>query len=90
MKRKFIYGFALLALAGAITLPTNLSKNSGNLSDISLANVVALAQREDVFTDGKCYSAIETHATDKVYYCSFSCSLLLSKSTPQSGADTCQ
>ena len=85
-KKKFLIVGAILALGGAAAFNMNINSQKSGLSDIALANVEALAKREDYYTDGKCYSAIETHATDKVYYCSFSCSVLLSKSAPQNGS----
>ena len=45
MKKKLLYGFAVLAIAAAAAFNMSVNSNSG-LSDISLANVEALARSE--------------------------------------------
>ena len=47
MKTKIFGGIAVLAIAAAIAFNVNLSTKSNGLSDISLANVEALAQDEN-------------------------------------------
>ena len=47
MNRKFLYGLAVLAIAVVAAFNMNLSSKGDGLSDISLANVEALARNED-------------------------------------------
>ena len=47
MKRKVIGGMAVLIIATVVIFNMNIGSKSSNLSDISLANVEALAQDED-------------------------------------------
>ena len=46
MKKKFLYGFAVLAIAAVAAVNVTLSSNKYGLSDVSLANVEALAKSE--------------------------------------------
>ena len=46
MKKKLFYGFAVLGIAVVVAFNMNLSSNGSGLSDISLANVEALARDE--------------------------------------------
>ena len=47
MKKKLFFGFALLAIVVCTTFIMNVSSNYYGLSDISLANVEALALSEN-------------------------------------------
>jgi hypothetical protein len=47
MKKKIIGGIAVLAIAAAAAWNVNLSSNGNDLSDVSLANVEALAECEN-------------------------------------------
>ncbi|MDR2910133.1 MAG: NVEALA domain-containing protein [Bacteroidales bacterium] len=46
MVKKFLCGIAALAIAATIAFNMSLNANSNNLSDLSLANVEALASDE--------------------------------------------
>ncbi len=46
MKKKILGGIAVLAIAAIAAFNVNMNTQSSNLSDISLANVEALAQYE--------------------------------------------
>jgi len=47
MKKKLLYGFAVIVIATIVAWNVNVSSKRYGLSDISLANVEALAQGED-------------------------------------------
>ena len=47
MKKKILIGIAILTVAVAIAFNLNLNAKSSNLSDITLANVEALANEND-------------------------------------------
>lgn len=53
MRKKLLGGIAMLAIAAIMALNINFSVKNNNLSDISLANVEALATTE--LEDGCCY-----------------------------------
>ena len=46
MKKKFLYGIAVLIIAVVVAINVNLNSKGDGLSDVSLANVEALAQSE--------------------------------------------
>ena len=46
MKKKLFYGFAILAIAAIAAFNMHVSSKGGGLSDMSLANVEALARNE--------------------------------------------
>ena len=46
MKKKLFFGFTVLAIALIVAFTMNVASNNYGLSDISLANVEALAQSE--------------------------------------------
>ena len=46
MKKKLLYGFAVLAITVLAVFNMNLISQENGLSDVSLANVEALAQNE--------------------------------------------
>ena len=46
MNKKFLYGFAVLVIAVFAAVNIHLSSNKYGLSDVSLANVEALARNE--------------------------------------------
>ena len=62
MKKKILVGFAALAIAAVAALNVNFGTNGYKLSDISLANVEALAQDENGGNSPEwtCYSQYET------------------------------
>ena len=47
MKKKLFFGFVVLTIAAVATFIMNVKANNYDLSDISLANVEALAQSEN-------------------------------------------
>ena len=47
MKKKLLFGFAVLTIAAVFTFAMNVNSNDYGLSDISLANVEALAISEN-------------------------------------------
>jgi hypothetical protein len=57
MKTKLFGGIAALAIAATIALNMSLNANSNNLSDLSLANVEALAEPEGGI-DIPCFCAL--------------------------------
>ena len=56
MKQKFLYGFAVLAIAVVAAWNVNLSSKGSGLSDLALANVEALAggEGDEKFADVTC------------------------------------
>ncbi|GHT13603.1 hypothetical protein FACS189426_18730 [Bacteroidia bacterium] len=48
MNKKVLLGIAALAIAGVSVVNVNFNSRSNNLSDVSLANVEALAQEVTV------------------------------------------
>jgi hypothetical protein len=54
MKKKVFYGSAVLVIAAVAAWNVNLNSQSNDLSDISLANVEALAEESDECPNG-CY-----------------------------------
>ncbi|GHT71284.1 hypothetical protein FACS189455_2720 [Bacteroidia bacterium] len=54
MKKKILIGFAALAIATVVALNVNISAQGEKLSDVSLANVEALADGE-VSVGNICY-----------------------------------
>jgi len=61
MKKKFLYGLAVLAIAGVAAFNMSVNSNKYGLSDISLANVAALAQSENT---AECF----LYCTVSLYY----------------------
>ena len=47
MKQKLLFGFAVLTIAAVVTATMNVNSNDYGLSDISLANIEALATPEN-------------------------------------------
>jgi hypothetical protein len=60
MKKKILGGIAVLAIAAVAALNVSFSAQSSNLSDISLANVEALADNNETTDDKKkdCYETV--------------------------------
>ena len=63
MKKKILGGIAVVAIAITMALNVNFSAKNNNLSDLTLANVEALAQIEII---GDCFMS-ETCSTDNTY-----------------------
>jgi len=64
MTKKILGGIAVVVIAATMALNINFSANNTSLSDLSLANVEALAQGE-VYADCLC------DANDKAWSCTF-------------------
>ena len=60
MKKKLLYGLAVVVIAAVAAFNMNVSSNEYGLSDVSLANVEALAQGENPLGDCR---------YDPGYYC---------------------
>jgi len=60
MKKKIFGGLAILAIAAVAVFNVNFNSKSSKLSDVSLANVEALAEYEipssDLYCDLSCYT----------------------------------
>jgi hypothetical protein len=68
MKKKILGGIALLAIAVVAAWNVNLSSQSNDLSDISLANVEALAS-ESGGNAVDCYSESKSKSGSTYYDC---------------------
>ena len=72
MKHKIFGGIAVLAIAAVAALNVNLGTRSNGLSDISLANIDALAQYESGSgkEDSGCYGCLSpSGSVGAVFYC---------------------
>ena len=83
MKKNLLFGFAVLTIAAVATFTMNVNSNHYGLSNISLANIEALSQRESGGAHSDCYSDIEHtgNEKDKVKSCDapgYSCSTYVS------------
>ena len=59
MKRNFLIGIVVMAIMGVVTVNFGLNSSTNGLSDMSLANVEALAQNEDGGTSvGVCFMRV--------------------------------
>ena len=65
MKKKLLYGFAVLAIAAVAAVNVNLRSNRYGLSDVSLANVEALARTETTEE----FAAIGCECSEDKEYC---------------------
>jgi len=59
MKKKIILGFAILAIAAVAAWNVNYGSKMKGMSDLSLANVEALAA--ELYWDGKWWNDTDTH-----------------------------
>ena len=59
MKRKILIGSAVIAIAGVTTVNFGLNSKTSGISDLSLANIEALADDESYTQIRICYYGIE-------------------------------
>jgi hypothetical protein len=70
-KKKFLIPVVVLAIAAFAAFNVNVSYNESKLSDLSLANVEALALGE--MDTSECYDSIQTKSGHQVRYCGNEC-----------------
>ena len=66
MKKNIMFVMATIIVATFFLMKENREEN---ISDITLANIEALAQSEGFIDDGTCYHSISTAAGSQVRYC---------------------
>ena len=66
MKKNIMLVMATIIVATFFLMKENREEN---ISDITLANIEALAQSEGFIDDGTCYHSISTAAGSQVRYC---------------------
>ena len=84
MKKKILYGFAVLTIAVVVAINMNVNSNRYSLSDLSLANAEALASNEGDINRADCYPEISQGGTGKVKWCSYSCGTYINGSATSS------
>jgi hypothetical protein len=76
MNKKILYGIAVLAIAAVAAWNVNLNSQSSDLSDISLANVEALADGECTAKAGDpCYKGSYNSALPLAVSCGTPCTM---------------
>jgi hypothetical protein len=88
MKKKILGGIAVMAIAAVTAFNVNFTTQDNNLSDISLANVEALAQNESGTGGKTCYKTVTTKDSSKIFYCG-TCSWVDGTDSWVSGTSTC-
>jgi len=68
MKKKVFFVCGLIAIGAAVAFNANMGLRVGSLTDLSLANVEALAKNEDPEDGCKCTSYVFHHLHDGCYY----------------------
>jgi uncharacterized Rmd1/YagE family protein len=87
MKKKILGGIAVFVIAVVAAWNVNLNSQKSDLSDISLANVEALAS-ETGNNSNVCYNTITTSDTHQIRYCG-TCTFIPGDNTWTSGKGTC-
>jgi hypothetical protein len=89
MKKKFICGFAALAIGAVATFNLNVANRDSATSDVSLANVEALASGESGTGNAvTCYSSSVSKSGATYYDCGSCTRQFNSKGTGSSGTCT--
>lgn len=68
IKKTIFIGISVLAVAVVVAVNVNFASKSNGLSNLTLANVEALADNE-ASTQKDCWSTITTKKASQVFYC---------------------
>lgn len=87
MKKIILGGIAVLAITATVVFNVNLNAQGEKLSDVSLANIEALADGEGSGSN-TCYNTITTMEGSQVRYCG-TCTYVNGTASWVSGKSTC-
>ncbi|GHV27015.1 hypothetical protein FACS1894176_08470 [Bacteroidia bacterium] len=88
MKNKIFGGIAVLAIAAVAAFNVNVNSQKNDLSDLSLANVEALASEGSGGNSVTCYSSSKSSSGSTYYDCGNCSKQFNSKGTGNSGTCT--
>ena len=86
---KFIYGFVVLVIAAIIAWNVHVSSKGYGLSDMSLANVEALARSEDMHAM-QCWTTISIKGEGNLTHVTYCASCEAEEARSWSGSNGCR